>query len=306
MKLIDIGVNLSDDMFQGTYNDKKYHESDIDDVLARARDANLEQLIITGTSIEDIEFSLNYLKELKESPLSLQMTIGIHPTRCNEFIQHENLLDRLSSLIEQNKQYVCAVGECGLDYDRTKFCDKDVQKQYFALQFQLAKKFDLPMFLHHRAASEDFLQIMKEHVNDFKTAVVHSYDDSWELADELLKLKPDGIFIGLNGCSMKTEENLNVIEKLPLESILIETDAPWCDIRPSHASYKHLTKQSLDTIKSQKRRDRFQKGFQVKSRNEPSNIHFVLDVVSSLKKLPRDQVADQLYKNTKRWLNKLL
>jgi len=305
MNFIDIGVNLTDDMYNGVYHGKKLHEPDLDLVLKRAAEASVNHLIVTGTSYSDIKEAIEMIKnkEQQQQEVKLSLTIGIHPTRCNEFKKDSQLMDKLSRLIEENRDMVVAVGECGLDYDRTKFCAIETQLKGFEAQFVLSKKFNLPLFLHNRGSGEDFYQILERHVDDFNCAVVHTYDDTWELAEKLIKLKPNGMFFGLNGCSMKKEENLRVIEKLPMESILLETDAPWCDIRPTHASYKYLSQESLNKIKNnQKKKERFQSGFQVKSRNEPCNISFVLDVLSGLKKLPREQVAHQVYQNTLRWL----
>jgi TatD DNase family protein len=63
---------------------------------------------------------------------------------------------------------VVAVGECGLDYDREKFCGRDTQKRFFAAQFELVKEFGLPMFLHMRAACSDFIEIVGQHLPVFK------------------------------------------------------------------------------------------------------------------------------------------
>jgi TatD DNase family protein len=70
--------------------------------------------------------------------------------------------------------------------------------------------------------------------------------------------------------SLKTEENLEVVKALPLEKLLIETDAPWCDIRPSHASSKHVKTQFPS-----KKKERWQEGVNIKGRNEPRNIMYV-------------------------------
>lgn len=65
-----------------------------------------------------------------------------------------------------------------------------------------------------------------------RLGVVHTFDGSAEQAEALIKR---GFFLGLNGCSLKTEEQLKVVKELPLEKIMLETDAPWCEIRPTHA-----------------------------------------------------------------------
>lgn len=97
----------------------------------------------------------------------LYATVGCHPTRCNEFLEFENggpegYLKSLKEVIEANKNKIVAIGECGLDYDRVNFCPIEVQKKFFQAQLQLSQDFDLPLFLHCRAAASDMSQILQE------------------------------------------------------------------------------------------------------------------------------------------------
>ena len=125
---------------------------------------------------------------------------------------------------------VVAIGEIGLDYDRLEFCDKETQQKYFEEQLQTMcseeSLKDLPLFLHNRNVGSDLLQVLKKD-NRQQQGVVHSFDDSLELAQQFIDL---GLYIGLNGCSLKTSKNLAVVKELPLNKILLETDCPYCKL----------------------------------------------------------------------------
>ena len=109
MKLIDIGVNLCDDMFKGIYNGKQSHDSDVEQVIQRALDKHVDKLMITGTCYQDILEAVELIEKFKDKfPNRLYTTVGVHPTRCNEFnpsndIDHRNaLLD----IVKKHREYI--------------------------------------------------------------------------------------------------------------------------------------------------------------------------------------------------------
>ncbi|KAL6049070.1 TatD DNase [Balamuthia mandrillaris] len=287
---IDIGANLTDDMFEGRYNGKAAHESDWEDVLTRAWNIGMKKIIITAGNYEEAQKAL----ALARKDERLFCTVGVHPTRCGEFDKAEEgaeqYLNNLLALIEANRDKVVAVGEFGLDYDRLNFCDKETQKKYFEQQFELAERSGLPLFLHMRAACDDFCDIVSKNRTRFKHGVVHSFTDS---AKDLQKVLALDLFVGLNGCSLKTEENLAVAAAIPLNRLMLETDAPWCDIRNTHAGAKHIKTQF-----QKKDKKKFEKGKWVKGRNEPAAIVQVLEVVAAVKGIPTNEVSRQVFENT--------
>ncbi|KAL6067075.1 Deoxyribonuclease TATDN1 [Balamuthia mandrillaris] len=301
---IDIGANLTDDMFEGRYNGKAAHESDWEDVLTRAWSIGMKRIIITAGNYEEAQKAIALArKDGLKTKLSLKerlfCTVGVHPTRCGEFDKAEEgaeqYLNNLLALIEANRDKVVAVGE--FDYDRLNFCDKETQKkcfylllEYFEQQFELAERSGLPLFLHMRAACDDFCDIVSKNRPRFKHGVVHSFTDS---AEDLQKVLALDLFIGLNGCSLKTEENLAVAAAIPLNRLMLETDAPWCDIRNTHAGAKHIKTQF-----QKKDKKKFEKGKWVKGRNEPAAIVQVLEVVAAVKGIPTNEVSRQVFENT--------
>ncbi len=129
MPPVDIGANLTDSMYQGEYHGSKKHDPDLDDVLQRAWDNGLQKMLLTGGSLADSERAI----QTAEADDRLFATVGCHPTRCGEFDQFdgspEAYLAGLRRLVEENRGKVAALGEMGLDYDRTNFCDKETQKK---------------------------------------------------------------------------------------------------------------------------------------------------------------------------------
>ncbi|KAN0031315.1 hypothetical protein ACTA71_010404 [Dictyostelium dimigraforme] len=322
MKFIDIGVNLTDSMFIGQYNNngKQYHEADLKQVLERAWSIGMEKIIITSGRLSEVKESLELIKTYCNQDNNnnnnnnnsknnrLFTTIGVHPTRCSQELirnkENENdngeikqeYIEELLKLYNENKERIIAIGEFGLDYDRLEFCSKEIQLKCFEYQFQLTEKTGLPLFLHLRGNSEsgacsDFIDIIKRNRNRFTVGVVHSFTGTLNELNQLLEL--DGIYIGVNGCSLKTQENLDVVSKIPINRLMIETDAPWCDIRKTHSSYKYI-KTNFPTVK----REKFKLGSCVQNRNEPCNIINVLEVIAGLNGGDIEKISDQIYKNT--------
>lgn len=219
-RMIDIGANLTDPMYQGIYNSKRKHESDYSNVMIRAKENAVEKIIITGGNLSESQKAISLSKEYD----NLYSTVGCHPTRCKEFEDHESgpedYLKSLEDLISSSKSKVVAVGEIGLDYDRLHFCPKEIQQRYFEMQLTLAKNTRLPLFLHNRASSNDFFDILHRNRDKFQKGVVHSFDGTKEDVNKIIDL---GLHIGINGCSLKTEANIEVVSNIPRELLMIET-----------------------------------------------------------------------------------
>ncbi|PVV01494.1 hypothetical protein BB560_004079, partial [Smittium megazygosporum] len=266
-------------------------------IIKRAQGVGLDKIIITGGSLDE---SIKAL-ELSKSDAGgfLYSTVGCHPTRSNEmnsssYKSPEKYFDRLLNLIKDGGNKVVAVGECGLDYDRTHFADIETQKMN---------------------TNGDFVDIIKKNRSRFTNGVVHSFTSGIEEMQELVNL---GLYIGINGCSLKTEENLEVAKAIPEDRIMIETDCPYCEIRKTHASYKYLSPssdpsvtkgnpggQSTDILDKvlradikQKNKNQWSQDHMVKGRNEPFTIPQVLRVLARIRNRDEDELAQKIYENT--------
>lgn len=227
--------------------------------------------------------------------------MGVHPCSATAFEQHPagpaDLLHQLRALATSaSAEGLCvAFGEFGLDYDRLHLAPKDVQLRYFDLQLDLAVELGLPLFLHSRAAAADFERLLRPRLARLpRSGLVHSFTGSLEEMRSLVAL---GLDIGVNGCSLKTEENLAVVREIPLAHMQIETDGPWCEIRPSHAASKHLLADAPPMPKALKK-EKFVRGSMVKGRNESCTIPLVALVVASVKGVPVEEVCEAAWRNS--------
>ncbi|CAI5734628.1 unnamed protein product [Hyaloperonospora brassicae] len=298
-KMIDIGANLTDAVFHGLYRGKQQHESDLPTVLARAKAYGVEKIIITGGSLDESREAVRLARDAASDAFPrLFATVGVHPTRCNEFEADGRTPDayfaELLALCEHGTKegIVVAIGECGLDYDRLEFCDKATQLKYFEKQFQLAEQTKLPLFLHNRNTRGEFYDLMLKNRSRFSNGVVHSFTGG---KDEMVRLVKLGLYIGVNGCSLKTEENLDCVKAIPLERLMIETDAPWCDIRPTHAGHCYV-----ETSWQSKKADKYKPDCLVKGRNEPCTLIQILEILSRIRCESREDIAVNAFRNAER------
>lgn len=288
IRLFDIAANLADESFNGRYHGKHHHKNDVDVVIKRAQKYGVDKLLISSGYYKDC---LHSYEICKVHP-GCYGTIGIHPCRANEILHDEAAYyAKMETLFHDFKDVTVAVGECGLDYDRLEYSPKEVQKRAFPIHFHWAEKFGLPMYLHSRACKTDFLELLKLNRHRFPSAVVHSYTGDEE---ELKALLDMGLYIGVNGCSLKTEANVDIVRKIPLDRIMLETDAPYCEIRNSHVGAKFLKTPRLPS----KAVEKYDPNFIVKNRNEPARMVEVLEAVAAIKEVDQETLAIHAYENT--------
>ena len=154
----------------------------------------------------------------------------------------------------------------------------------------MAEKFNLPMYLHSRNSGVDFLRIVKENRHRFSDGVVHSFTGDEEELNGILDL---GLYVGINGCSLKTNENIEITKKIPLDRIMFKTDCPYCEIRNSYASMKYVTTK-IPRVNNKKK---WNPEKMIKNRNEPCKIMQICEVVSAIKGVSEEELANVAYEN---------
>ena len=221
--LVDIGANLTHDTF----------DEDRQDVLQRARDAGVTQVIVTGTSIDGSEKALQLAREHD----GLFATAGIHPHHADETsIEAMNRLETLSA-----DERVKAIGETGLDFFRDYSPRKD-QIASFEDHLALAIKTRLPLFLHERDAWPVFTEVLRSCRNELTNVVVHCFTGDRNALHAYLDLD---CHIGITGwiCDERRGTHLiPLIRDIPDNRLLIETDAPYLlprSIRPKPKSRRN-------------------------------------------------------------------
>ncbi len=212
MQLIDIGVNLTNPSF-----DEKHQA-----VLDRAYAAGVQQLVLTGTSIEGSEQALALCEKLDDSGQHLFSTAGIHPHSASDW--NGDSAQRLRALLSESR--VRAVGECGLDFNRD-FSPRPQQEKVLEEHLALAVELKLPVFLHERDANQRLLEILKDYRDHLTAAVVHCFTGEQAALFSYLDLD---LHIGITGwiCDERRGTHLHpLVREIPRDRLMLESDAPY-------------------------------------------------------------------------------
>ena len=197
-------------------------DGELPQLMQEMEDANIRYFIEPGVSLQSCE---EVLQLCSEYPGRIFPAIGVHPTRSI----FEKWSDRHKLVEYANTPSVIAIGEIGLDYHyKREEQHRLKQHLWFIYQLNLAWKLKLPVILHVRDAHEDALRILRWHPVRKLGGVIHCFYGSKEIAEQYLKL---GYHIGLGGSVLQLEERAKdlwkAIPHIPLDRILLETDAPF-------------------------------------------------------------------------------
>lgn len=218
---------------------------DIEKTVQELKNNGVIKIINNATSNED---ALEVIELSKKYSDFLLPAIGIHPESADSYD-----LKEIEELIKNNKIY--AIGEIGLDYYWNKE-NKNEQKELMIKQIDLANKYNLPVIIHTRDSIQDCLDIVKKHKS---RGVIHCFSGSYEMAKEFIKY---GYKLGIGGViTFKNSKLGEVISKIDLKDIVLETDSPYL---------------SPDPFRGKK--------------NYPSNVYYVAKKIAEIKNISIDNV----------------
>ncbi len=237
------------------------HDFDHDrkEVIRRAEEAGVHLIITVGTTLDDCRKAISVANEFK----NVYAAIGIHPHEVKD-IDH-NTYGALKKLAKMDK--VVAFGEIGLDFFRN-LSPRDVQMRRFGEQLDLAQEIGLPIIIHDRDAHHETVKMLHGWKGNSK-GIVHCFSGDYRMAEKCIDM---GFFISIPGAVTfgKSEKLQEVVRRIPLSSILVETDAPYLTPHPHRGK-----------------------------RNEPAYVIHTLRKVAELKGVSPEELASATYQNTK-------
>lgn len=240
------------------YNDEKF-ANDLEEVITKIKNAGVSKTITAGYSLASSKEALAQAKKYD----FMYAICGISPNDINEKCEEE-----LKQIEQMEDKKLVAIGEIGLDYYWNKE-NKDLQKEVFIKQINIANNKNKPIVIHSRDAYKDTIEILKTNPVS-KKGIFHCCQLNQELVKEALAL---GYYISLAGpITFKNAKNANeIINAIPNEKLLIETDSPYL---------------APDPIRG--------------TRNDSSNLIWMAKKIAEVKQIPVEEVAKITYENAKR------
>lgn len=241
------------------YDDEQFDE-DREELLIELKENGVGGILNMSSDYASIKKTV----DLVEKHDFIYGAVGIHPENADEY--SEDVEKEIIEILKRDK--FVAVGEVGLDYYWESNPPKEVQKKVLRAQYEIAKSLGIPIILHDRESHEDILTIAKEYKE--VVSVFHSYSGSVEMAREIIKL---GGYLGISGVvTFKNARKLpDVVAEIPLERLLIETDAPYMAPVPYRGK-----------------------------RNRSDYLHGVAEKIAEIKKITKEEVLLTTEKNVKK------
>ncbi len=227
----------------------KAEDRSLASIVDAAKLAGVSHMICVGCDLPDSQLAIEVVQPYDE----LFASIGIHPHEAQRYVGQQDVLSEFAALASNPK--VVAVGECGLDYFY-QHSPKEAQLDILRFQLDLASRHDLPLIFHVREAFDDFWPIFESYPSGTFRGVLHSFTDS---AANMRKAVKHGLYIGVNGIatfSKPDSEQRVMYRTIPLDSLLLETDAPFLTPVPHRGTVnepKHIRTiaEFLETIRGE-------------------------------------------------------
>ena len=222
--LVDICFNFTHESFR----------KDQQGLLQRAIEAGVELMVVTGSTLAE---SLEGIELCQLAPENLIATAGVHPHHASEWKRSDEV--KLQEMA--NNDFVKAIGECGLDFNRD-YSPRPAQRYALEAQLTAAAETGMPAFLHERDAHDDFVTIVEKYLPDLPAAVIHCFTGE---ATQLHNYVDMGLHVGITGwiCDERRGQHLiDIVGEIPQGRLMIETDAPYLlprDLKPKPKSRRN-------------------------------------------------------------------
>lgn len=258
MRIIDTHAHLYGDEFT----------QDIVDVVARAKEENVEKILLPNINASTVDDMMDLCHRWHGFFYPM---IGLHPTDVDA--EYESVLDRMETLLNKENTFV-AIGEVGLDYywDATYYKE---QQTAFKRQIDWAIRYDLPLMIHSRSAQKELMQVMMPYKDKGLSGVFHSFGGTKDDAAELLEFP--NFMLGINGVVTFKKSTLpEVLKEVPLERIVLETDAPYLTPTPYRGK-----------------------------RNESAYLRYTIEKLAEIYGVSVEEVAEKTYQNSMKIFTRL-
>lgn len=239
------------------YDDARFND-DRDELITRMHAESVSYILNSGESMRAIKTGL----QLAEKYPFIYTAVGIHPHNVKAMTDADLAVIKLYA----KKDKVLAIGEIGLDYYYDN-SPRDLQRQWFKKQLQLAKEVDLPVIIHSRDAAQECFDIIKE--SGVNKGVIHCYSGSAQMALDYISM---GYYIGIGGVVTysNAKKTVEVVEAIPIDRIVIETDCPYLSPVPNRGK-----------------------------RNDSLNLKYVVEKIAEIKNMSHNDVARITTSNAK-------
>lgn len=199
--------------------DMDAYASDLQTVLENARSHGVKSIITIGIDPSSSQAAVRLSADYD----MIKATVGIHPHDVGNVDSVD--LDNLEQLIDSRREEIVGYGEIGLDYVK-RYCEPELQRQYFQDQLLIAKNHNLPVIIHDRDAHQDILTILKKNGPYDNGGVMHCFSGDYDFAERILDL---GFAISIPGIvTFKNAASLQeTARRIPLDTLLLETDGPF-------------------------------------------------------------------------------